>query len=223
MTTGTHRFRRATAALSPIGVLSITACAPAATDASTTTASTSASTTVSTTSSTSAESATAGTTAETTTDTAAAAQEFLATLSEEQRERVLHAYDDETKTTSWSNFPVISVERAGLNPAVLTEERKRLLLEVIANWVGLSAEETRTEALATIEATLGETYVNRSGTTAYDMSAGGGTCFRISGPDVYIEFSDQQGPAGADVDGAVTQQECTGMGGPGAGAPLAAG
>ena len=73
------------------------------------------------------------------------------------------------------------------------------------------------------------------------MAAGEGIYFQISGPDVYIEFSNQQGSAGADVAGyttggwghihtiyrdpssdyagAVTQQEATGMGGPGGAAP----
>ncbi|MGX5360029.1 DUF3500 domain-containing protein [Kocuria sp. KH4] len=407
MSIAAHRFRKAAAALSLIGVLSITACAPAATDA-TTTASTSTSTTATTTSATSAESTstvtTTGTTAQTITATAAAAEDFLATLSDEQREQVLYAYDDESKTTSWSNFPVTFVDRAGLNlaelteeqqaaalgvleallseegygtvtdimggdqylyensssteeslgqyyiaffgdpsdtgawevqfgghhlginatlngaedaitfapthlgsqPAVytdgqgnevqplagmyesafafydslseeqqaqlyqgeqvgnlvcapggtcdyptgtgiagseLTEEQRQLLLDVIAQWVGLADEQTTAEALATIKASLDETYVNWSGATTYDMSTGDGISFQISGPDVYIEFSNQQGSAGADVAGvttggwghihtiyrdpandyagSVTQQEATGMGGPGAGAPPA--
>ncbi|NMM87973.1 hypothetical protein B2J88_27060 [Rhodococcus sp. SRB_17] len=348
----------------------------------------------------------ATTTAETITDTAAAAETFLQTLSAEQREQVLYAYDDETKTTSWSNFPVTFVDRAGINisdltdeqraaamkvleallsdegydtvtgimggdeylhenststedslgqyyiafygdpsntdawevqfgghhlginatldgsadsitfapthlgiqPAVytdadgneiqpfdgiytsafafydslsdeqkaqlyqgetvanmvcapgstcdyptgtglsgsdLTDEQKQLLLDVIANWVGLADEETTANALAKIEASLDETYVNWSGATEYDMTQGDGIYFQISGPDVYVEFAAQQGSAGADVEGvttsgwghvhtiyrdpgndyagSVTQQEATGMGGgtgaPGSGAP----
>ena len=396
MTTATHRFRKTAAAFSLIGVLSISACAPAATDATTTT-------TASTTSSTSTRNTSPGTTVETITDTTAAAQNFLATLSEEQREQILYAYDDETRTTSWSNFPATFVQRAGLNladlteeqqtaalavlegllseegyrsvtgimggdqfllensnstddslgqyyiaffgdpsdtsawevqfgghhlginatldgtegsvtfapthlgsqPAVytdadgnevepvagmyetafafydslsekqqaqlyqgeqvsnlvcapgdtcdyptgtgiagseLTEEQQQLLLDVIANWVGLADEQTTAAALEQIKASLDETYVNWSGSTVYDMAAGEGIYFQISGPDVYIEFSNQQGSAGADVAGyttggwghihtiyrdpssdyagAVTQQEATGMGGPGgSGAP----
>jgi hypothetical protein len=123
----------------------------------------------------------------------------------------------------------------GLAGSDLTDEQKQLLLDVIANWVGLSDEETTAEALAEIEATLDETYVNWSGATEYDMSEGEGVYFQISGPKSYIEFSNQQGSAGADVDGyttagwghihtiyrdptndyagSATQQEASGMGG----------
>ncbi|MCC3302765.1 DUF3500 domain-containing protein [Arthrobacter sp. zg-Y895] len=71
------------------------------------------------------------TTEETISSTAAAADAFLATLSDEQRETVLHDYDDATKTTSWSNFPVTFVERAGLNLADLTDEQKTAALAVL--------------------------------------------------------------------------------------------
>jgi L-lactate utilization protein LutC len=92
----------------------------------------------------------------------------------------------------------------GLSGADLTDEQKQLLLDVAANWVGLSDEETTADALAEIEATLDETYISWSGATTYDMSQGSGISFQISGPDVYIELSDQQGSAGADVDGYTT-------------------
>ncbi|WNB86691.1 DUF3500 domain-containing protein [Cellulomonas sp. ATA003] len=309
-------------------------------------------------------SSTASTTAETIADTTAAVEAFLATLSDEQVDAVLYDYDDETKSTSWSNFPVTFVERAGLNVADLTEdqqvaamqvlesllsdagyetvaniiggdqylldnsgstedslgqyyiaffgdaatgvyevqfgghhlginasldagadtitfapthlgtqpevyttadgaevetlgsiyttafafydsltdeqkaalyqgevvqamvcapggtctyptgtglagseltdEQRQLLLDVVANWVGLADEETTADALAEIEATLDDTYISWSGATVYDMTQGDGIYFQISGLDVYIEFASQQGSAGADVDGVVT-------------------
>ncbi len=348
------------ASLAIVGVLALGGCAAAdSTSAATSSTSSSASSSVNTTSTGSAD---ATTTAETIADTAAAAEAFLATLSDEQREQVLYDYDDETKTTSWSNFPVTFVERAGLNltdltteqqeaamavleallsdegyatatgiiggdqyladnssstesslgqyyiaffgdpsdtdawavqfgghhfginatlegsedaitfapthlgvqPAVytnedgeevqpfdgiytdafafydsltddqiaaltsgtvsmcapgdtcdfetgsglqgsdLTDEQKQLLLDVIANWVGLADEETTATALAEIEATLDDTYINWSGETTYDMSTGDGISFSISGPDVYVAFQAQQGSAGADVDGVTT-------------------
>lgn len=92
----------------------------------------------------------------------------------------------------------------GIAGSELTAEQKQLLLDVIANWVGLSDEETTSVALATIEATLDDTFVNWSGATEYDMTQGDGIYFQISGPNVYIEFSNQQGSAGADVAGYVT-------------------
>lgn len=341
-----------------VGVLTLSGCAAGATAATPTNTSSS----ISTAALADTTSAVATTTAGTITDTTAAAEAFLVMLSSEQRETVLHAYDDETKSTSWSNFPVTFVERAGLNltdlteeqqtaalavlrgllseegyatvvgiiggdqylvangsaqdslgqyyiaffgdpsetgawgvqfgghhlggnatldgaadtitfapthlgvqPAVftddsgeevaplsgmyetafafydslsteqqaalyqgeevqtmqcepgstctyptgtglsgadLTDEQKQLLLEVIANWVGLSDEQTTATALAGIEATLDETYVNWSGATVYDMTTGEGIHFQISGPDVYIEFANQE--LSADVNGAVT-------------------
>jgi hypothetical protein len=304
----------------------------------------------------------ATTTAQTISDTTASAEAFLATLSEEQRDAVLYDYDDETKTTSWSNFPVTFVERAGLNladlteeqqaaamevleallseegyetvtgiicgdqyllenssstetslgqyylaffgdpsttgawevqfgghhlginasmdgtadtitfapthlgvqPAVytdedgeevqpfdgiytdafafydsltaeqqatltsgevsmcapgdtcdfatgsgltgadLTDEQQDLLLELIANWAGLSDEETTATTLAEIQATLDQTVIAWSGETSYDMTTGDGINFSISGPDVYVAFQAQQGSAGADVEGVTT-------------------
>nr|WP_308115115.1 MULTISPECIES: DUF3500 domain-containing protein [unclassified Rhodococcus (in: high G+C Gram-positive bacteria)] len=346
-----------------VGGLFLGGCASDATDAATTTAAAQQVSTSQT--ATTATSTDASTTAETISATTEAAEAFLATLSDEQREQVTYAFDDETKTTSWSNFPVAFVDRAGLNladltdeqkaaalnvleallsdegyetvtgimggdeylhensssteeslgqyyiaffgdpsdssawevqfgghhlginatldgaedsvtfapthlgiqPAVYTDadgnevqpfdgiytdafafydsltdeqkatlyqgtsvanmvcapgstcdyptgtgisgadledEQKQLLLEVIANWAGLADEQTMSDALAKIEATLDTTYVNWSGATTYDMSQGDGIYFQISGPDVYIEFAAQQGSAGADVSGVTT-------------------
>ena len=343
--------------------IALTGCATtvASTDTGTSSSSSASSSTSSSTSTTTTtEDAT--TTAETISSTAAAAEAFLATLTDEQRDAVLYDFDDESKTTSWSNFPVTFVERAGLNltdlteeqqaaamkvleallsdegyetvtaimggdeyllenssstetslgqyyiaffgdpsdtsawevqfgghhlginatldgtadaitfapthlgvqPAVytnedgeevqpfdgiytdafaffdsltadqqatltsgdvsmcapgdtcdfatgagltgadLTDEQKQLLLEVIANWVGIADEETTTEALAEIEATLDDTVIAWSGETTYDMSTGDGISFSISGPNVYVAFQAQQGSAGADVDGVST-------------------
>lgn len=92
----------------------------------------------------------------------------------------------------------------GLKGSDLTEEQKQLLLAVIGNWVGLADDATAAANLAAIEATLDDTYVNWSGATTYDISSGNGIYFQISGPDVYVEFSSQQGSAGADTAGLST-------------------
>lgn len=390
-----QRSTRAFTALALLGGLTLTGCGAAT---GTDTDSTSASQTSTSTATTASTSTTTedGTTAETISSTSTAAEDFLATLSEEQREAVLYDYDDETKSTSWSNFPVTFVDRAGLNltdlteeqqeaalavleelmsdeayatvegimggdeylnensstteeslgqyyiaffgdpsdteawslqfgghhlgvnadlngaedaitfapthlgvqPAVYTnedgeevqpfdgiytdafafydsltaeqqetltsgevtmcapgdtcdfetgsglsgadldDEQKQLLLDLIANWAGISDEQTNSAALAEIEATLDDTVIAWSGETTYDMSTGDGISFSISGPKVYVAFQAQSGSAGADVDGvttsgwghvhsiyrdptndyagSVTQQEALGIGGGGA-------
>ncbi|WP_144881229.1 DUF3500 domain-containing protein [Microbacterium paraoxydans] len=374
------------------GGLVLSGCAAATTAEPTTSAS-------STTTASDTASTKAGTTAGTIADTSAAAAAFLATLTDEQKETVLYDFDDETKTTSWSNFPVTFVQRAGLNladlseeqrtaalavleallsdeayatvtgimggdeylaensssteeslgqyyiaffgdptatdgafevqfgghhlginatldgstdaitfapthlgvqPAVytnedgeevqpfdgiytdafaffdsltadqqatltsgdvsmcapgdtcdfatgaglsgadLSDEQRDLLLQLIANWAGMSDEETTASTLAEIEETLDDTVIAWSGATTYDMSSGDGIDFSISGPKVYVAFQAQQGSAGADVEGvttsgwghvhtiyrdptndyanSVTQQTASGMsGGPGGG------
>ena len=92
----------------------------------------------------------------------------------------------------------------GLKGSDLTDEQKELLIEVIANWVGLVDEETTETELDAIRETLDDTYINWSGATEYDTSTGEGIYFQISGPKVYIEFANQQGSAGADIDGVIT-------------------
>ncbi|MEJ4099166.1 DUF3500 domain-containing protein [Corynebacterium mastitidis] len=130
----------------------------------------------------------------------------------------------------------------GLKGSDLTDEQKELLIDVIANWVGMADEETTTTQLDAIRATLDETYVNWSGATSYDTTTGEGIYFQISGPRVYIEFANQNGSVGADIEGVTTagwghvhtiyrdpsndyansveQQEASG---PGGGAPSGAG
>ncbi|BAF55822.1 DUF3500 domain-containing protein [Corynebacterium glutamicum] len=92
----------------------------------------------------------------------------------------------------------------GLKGSDLTDEQKELLLDVIANWVGLADEETTETELDAIRETLDDTYINWSGATEYDTSTGDGIYFQISGPKVYIEFANQQGSAGADIDSVIT-------------------
>ncbi|WP_373278269.1 DUF3500 domain-containing protein [Gordonia terrae] len=52
-------------------------------------------------------------------------------MTDEQREQVTYDYDDETKTTSWSNFPVTLVDRAGVNLADLSDEQRTAALRVL--------------------------------------------------------------------------------------------
>lgn len=127
------------------------------------------------------------TTAETISATTAAAEAFLATLTDEQRETVLYDYDDETKTTSWSNFPVTFVERAGLNLNDLTEEQQTAAMAVLEALLSDEGYETVTgiiggdEYLAensdSTESSLGQYYIaffgDPSDSSAFEVQFGG--------------------------------------------------
>ena len=108
------------------GGLTIASCTTGTTDTATAQAGTSIVRQVADTTSTS-----KGTTSQTISDTAKAAEEFLSTLSDEQKEQVLYNYDDETKSTSWSNFPVTFVERSGIKLGDLGETQRAAALKVL--------------------------------------------------------------------------------------------
>ncbi|MGO1183598.1 MAG: DUF3500 domain-containing protein [Micrococcaceae bacterium] len=159
------RARLAATSLVLAGGLALAGCAASATTTDVETVATTTVTSTDTTSSTAAETATdssTGTTAETIADTAAAAEAFLATLSEEQQEAVLYDYDDETKSTSWSNFPVTFIDRAGLNLTDLTEEQQQAALAVLETLLS-------DDAYATIEGIMGgDEYLNENSSTTED-------------------------------------------------------
>ncbi|KQB87069.1 DUF3500 domain-containing protein [Corynebacterium lowii] len=129
---------------------------------------------------------------------------FYNSLNEEQKTKLYQGEQVDTMVCapgSTCDYPT----GTGLKGSDLTDEQKELLIDVIANWVGMADEETTNEELDAIRATLDDTYVNWSGETVYDINSGGdGIYFQISGPKVYIEFANQQGSAGADVEGVVT-------------------
>jgi hypothetical protein len=129
----------------------------------------------------------ASTTAETITNTTAAVDAFLATLSDEQVEAVTYDYDDETKTTSWSNFPVTFVERAGLNIADFTEEQQVAALQVMEALLSddayatvssiIGGDQYLLENSSSTEASLGQYYIavfgDATDTDAYEVQFGG--------------------------------------------------
>lgn len=128
---------------------------------------------------------------------------FYDSLTEEQQAELYQGSEVATmecEPGSTCDYPT----GTGLSGADLTDEQKQLLLDYLANWVGLSDEETTATALAEIEATLDETYISWSGATEYDMSSGDGIYVQVSGPDVYTELASQNGSAGADVEGVST-------------------
>ncbi|GAB3607571.1 DUF3500 domain-containing protein [Conyzicola nivalis] len=168
-----------------VGGLLLAGCASGTTDASGTAASSTGATVAS--ASQEVTTSTVGTTAETISNTTAAVDAFLATLTEDQVETVTYDYDDETKTTSWSNFPVTFVDRAGLNVAELTEEQQVAALQVmeallsdegyetVANIIG--GDQYLLENSSSTEGSLGQYYIaffgDASDTSAYEVQFGG--------------------------------------------------
>ncbi|MBV9505361.1 MAG: DUF3500 domain-containing protein [Acidobacteriia bacterium] len=61
-----------------------------------------------------------------------AANSFLATLSDEQREKVLYAFDDDAQRARWSNFPTAMVPRGGINLRQMTEEQRNRVMDLLA-------------------------------------------------------------------------------------------
>lgn len=61
----------------------------------------------------------------------AAANAFLATLSDDQKEAVLYDFGDEAKKSGWSNFPDGVLERNGLMLGDLTEDQEAAAMKVM--------------------------------------------------------------------------------------------
>lgn len=123
-----NRYTRLCAALAV--TVSLAACSPdpdnSAADAG------SATTTVTANTQTADYSATDDTTgSETTAATAAAAQAFMDTLTDQQKATLVGDYDDNNRTITWSNFPVTFVERAGLNLNDLSGEQRAAAMNVL--------------------------------------------------------------------------------------------
>src|SRR5919202_3371725 len=62
--------------------------------------------------------------------TVAAAQAFLATLDDSQREQVSYAFDSDKKS-GWSNFPVPVVPRPGLAFSDMTKEKQKAAMAIL--------------------------------------------------------------------------------------------
>ncbi|WP_114855677.1 DUF3500 domain-containing protein [Brachybacterium sp. YJGR34] len=192
-----------------IGGLVLTGCSAGSTDTSASEA-TAQSSSTSTTDSTSSDSDTstsdAATTASTISDTTAAAEAFMATLTDEQIETLTYEYDDETKSTSWSNFPVTFVDRAGLNLADLTDEQRAAALEVLEGLLSeesyamvegiMGGDEYLLENSSTTEDSLGQYYIaffgDPSDTDAWSIQFGGhhlGINADLNGAESAITFA----------------------------------
>ncbi len=61
-----------------------------------------------------------------------AANNFLATLSTEQRQKVLYTYDDATQRARWSNFPTGFVPRGGINLKQMSAPQRDSAMKLLA-------------------------------------------------------------------------------------------
>jgi hypothetical protein len=101
--------------------------------------------------------------------TADAATAFMKTLSVAQRTTLAQDYDDDAKTTSWSNFPVTFVERAGLNLSDLSKTERTAAMRVLRALLNSTAYDTVSEIMdgdvflhehsSSTEASLGQYYI----------------------------------------------------------------
>lgn len=90
-----------------------------------------------------------------TAEVVAAAQAFLATLSDDQRDTASYDFEDAAKTNGWSNFPTGFVERAGLSMADMDADQQAALLALME--AALSDQGyTRLEAIRTADAYLAQ-------------------------------------------------------------------
>jgi hypothetical protein len=62
-----------------------------------------------------------------------AANSFLSTLDQKQRQSVLFAFDDEKQRARWSNFPVAMVRRAGLSMGALNAAQRSAALALVSS------------------------------------------------------------------------------------------
>src|SRR4051794_3979354 len=62
-----------------------------------------------------------------------AANSFVATLDEKQRQRVLFAFNDEKQRVRWSNLPVRMVPREGLSMGELDASQRSAALALVSS------------------------------------------------------------------------------------------
>lgn len=77
--------------------------------------------------------ATAATAQTATSRIVSAANKFLSTLSEKQRQSVLYAFDDEAQRKRWSNFPIVMVPRGGISLKEMSPAQRSAAMALLAS------------------------------------------------------------------------------------------
>lgn len=106
---------------------------------------------------------------QTTGATAAAAQAFMDTLTDEQKQALVGDFNDANRTVTWSNFPVTFVQRAGLNLSDLTDEQRDAAMNVLDTLLNdaaykrvediMASDEYLHEHSSSTEGSLGQYYI----------------------------------------------------------------
>jgi Protein of unknown function (DUF3500) len=76
----------------------------------------------------------------------------------------------------------------GIAGSALTEPQKKLLIELIGEWIGNLNDDDAAPKLATAKANLDKTYFAWGGSTA----TGSAAYYRVTGPTVFLEYSPQR-------------------------------
>ena len=79
----------------------------------------------------------------------------------------------------------------GVKASAMTDAQRALLVDVIAEWVGLVNTRYADARLAEIRAGLADTWFAWSGPTTHAPGRNGSAYYRIQGPKLFIEFSPQ--------------------------------
>lgn len=112
--------------------------------------------------------------------------ELIDALSAAQRDQAILDYQvKDTVLGPGHDGEVIQPE--GVRAAGFSEAQRALLVDLVAEWVGILNEEAAGAKMAEIEANLDDTYFAWSGPT----SNGSPAYFRIQGPTVIVEYAPQ--------------------------------
>jgi hypothetical protein len=103
-----------------------------------------------------------------TAEVVAAADAFLKTLSDDQKETVQYDFDDEAKAKGWSNFPTSLAERNGIEFADLDDDQKAAALKVME----AALSEQGYEELEEIR--IADAYLGEVGSSGNGGGPGGG-------------------------------------------------
>ena len=84
-----------------------------------------------------------------------------------------------------------TIQPEGLKSSAMTERQRALLLDVIAEWVGIVHDDAAAARMAEIRAGLAETWFAWSGPTTAMPGANIVSYYRIQGPNLVIEYAPQ--------------------------------